>query len=102
MERLSALVFVLFVFGCSPDLPDRNELVQSMYDQKVKSLKAKKDAICKDNLLDKAIADVDSLVHHLINRDLMDTLDFPGKPIKPSAQKHIIGEVEKFKVDNKK
>ena len=35
-----------------------------------------------------------------INADLMDTLVFPPKPVKPISPDHIIGTVERFDIDS--
>lgn len=46
-----------------------------------------------------AKVDVDSLIALRFNADILDTIQFPDKPIKPKTPEHIIDKVHKFEVD---
>jgi len=96
MHKYFLLLLVTLSFSCSTDLPERNEIIQALYNEKVQKLKKDKMTICRKNMLELATTNVDSIVHELLNKDLNDTLYFPSKPIRPETPEHIIGTVKKF------
>ena len=96
MRKYCLYFFVICSFSCSPDLPDRNKVIEDLYNKRVQKLKKDKMSICRKNMLELATANVDSIVHELLNKDLNDTLYFPSRPIRPETPEHIIGTVKKF------
>lgn len=100
MKIFFSILLLLAFSSCGPDLPDSQTIIDEILDQKISDFKAKKNAECRSDALADAEAHVDSIVHRLLNFDLIDTLDFPSKPRRPRAPKHIIGTVDKFKVDS--
>lgn len=96
------LGFILgFIFmSCTGNLPDGDALSASLYDQKLMALNAEADQDCRTRAIAEAEIFVDSLVDQWINADLMDTIDFPAKPVKPEAPEPVIGVMEKFDIDS--
>ncbi len=84
------------LLSCGPELPDSQQLIDQMLEDKISSFEAQKKAECKEKALDDAEMHVDSIVLRLLNLDLVDTLNFPSKPTRPSAPDHIIGTVPRF------
>ena len=98
--RKSAFIFlVLFCSACSVDLPDANTIIEEIYRQQVEEFRVRDERECRAKALSDAEAHVDSIVYQLLNADLVDSLSFPDKPIRPSAPDHIIGTVKKFDVN---
>ncbi len=90
-------IVLLFVFaGCKQILPDKQQVIEKLYNAKVKSLKDKKDRKCQKAAIAEATLQVDSIIHKLLNKDLLDTLSFPSRPIKPPTPKSIIGTVDRW------
>ena len=100
MRVFFCIVLFFGFYACGPDLPDRSILIQEMYDERKRHLFDLKDDECRERALEDAEAYVDSLIDRWINADLMDTLVFPTKPVKPDAPDHIIGTVKRFDRDS--
>lgn len=101
MKKRLSILLLLVLGSCSPELPDSQSLIDELLESKVSDYKAKKNKECRNDALADAEAHVDSIVHRLLNLDLIDTIDFPSKPMRPRAPKHIIGTVDKFEVNGK-
>lgn len=93
-------LLVIICISCGPDLPPRAELVDSFYQLRVKELFLQQRADCIEQIQIDAKLELDSIVHELLNADLMDTINFPTRPTRPVSPDHIIGTVKKFDVDN--
>ncbi len=95
------LLFSILVFlvGCTVELPDKEKLVDEYYQIKVDNLRATTIDKCKKEQIARADADVDSIVHRLLNADLHDTLNFPARPARPTRPDPIIGTVQKFDLE---
>ena len=102
MRRGCWIILSFMCWGCAPDMPDRDDLIDLMYEKRKAQLFASKDAECLERAVADAEAHVDSLIDQWINADLMDTLVFPDKPVKPEAPEHIIGTVQRFDKDSLK
>lgn len=97
--RLSIYISLFLFFSCSTDLPDQKELVDIYYQAKVRELMDQKDESCRKRAIAIAKEDVDSLIALHFNADILDTIQFPIKPIKPKSPEHIIDKVQKFEID---
>jgi len=69
------------------------------YENKVKLLLEEKKQACLKRALDAAKIDVDSMIAARFNADILDSINFPIKPLKPSTPDHIIDRVDKFDID---
>lgn len=97
--RYTALIFIITAFFCcKAELPDADALVHEFYTARVKRLEDDRKKECIEKQVRKANAKVDSIVHQLLNKDLLDTISFPAKPLKPIKPKPIIGTVDTFEV----
>lgn len=97
--RCILYLFILFLLSsCGTDLPDSETLVQEFYEARVSKLEYEKWEDCVYNITSEAKKDLDSIVHRLTKADLMDTIDFPSKPVRPHAPDPIIGTVKRFEV----
>jgi len=95
------IAILMFLFSsCGPQLPDRQAAVYKFYKIKVDALMHQQKEECQDRIAQDAKAKVDSIIHQILNADLMDTINFPSKPVRPSAPDHIIGTVKKFDSKN--
>lgn len=94
---LTFLSIIIFC-SCGPELPDGDKLINEIYYARVKEYEAQKAKDCKQKAIAAAEEHVDSIVHRMLNADLVDSLDFPTKPLKPSRPKSIIGKVDKFEI----
>lgn len=94
--KLSGLVLgcVFLLFGCGVEYPDRQALIEELYTAKVAEIRDQRRQDCLKGQVEKAKSEVDSIVHQLLNKDLLDTLNFPAKPIKPVRPEDIIGTVQ--------
>lgn len=101
MKKLVLAHIVLFLLACSPELPDTDSVVQEIYAVKVEKLNQNKWNDCLDNIAKDAKNDLDSIVHRLMKADIMDTIDFPSRPVRPNSPDHIIGSVKRFEVETK-
>ncbi len=101
MIRLASILILSLLFSCTPDLPDSDVLIQEFYEKRVKKLELEKWDDCVENITQEAKKELDSIVHRLMETDAMDTINFPSKPIRPSAPDHIIGTVKRFEVGEK-
>jgi len=99
--KVSAIITVLSLTSCGKDLPDREEVKQRYYDAKVSKLIRQREKVCRQDAIEAAQAEVDSLMDRWINATLFDTLNFPNKPSKPTSPGHIIDKVSKFDVEGK-
>ena len=100
MKKVAYILLLLVFCSCTANLPDKDELISRMYEERVAQLYISKDAECQERVLEDAEAHVDSLIDQWINADLMDTLVFPSRPIKPNTPDHIIGTVKRFDKDS--
>ena len=91
-------ISVLFCLSCTHGSYDHQTIIDEIYNAKVQNLRYQKLNDCKEKQIQKANEKVDSIVHQLLNADLLDTVSFPAKPIKPPTPKHIIGTVKKFEI----
>ena len=99
MKLWSTLILLtLLTCACRSDLPDTDTLVKEIYDQRVEEFLAQKKADCKNRALLEAESQVDSIVHDMLNIGLVDTVDFPERPLRPVSPDHIIGTVKKFDI----
>ena len=96
MKKFWLYPFVIAVCSCTPELPDKELLVQGYYELKVNELKSSMKDKCRNEELERATEEVDSIIHRLMNLDLHDTLNFPSRRVRPSKPDHIIGTVAKF------
>lgn len=98
----SLIIFcVIFLVSCNAALPDEKLLMDDCYSRHVKELKEKIYEKCRQDQIARADAEVDSIVHRLLNADLHDTLNFPARPTRPNRPQSIIGTVDKFDVEAK-
>lgn len=97
--RRTVLFFLVFLVSCSVELPDKKKLVDEYYQLKVDNLRSSINEKCRQDQIAKADADVDSIVHRLLNADLHDTLNFPARPTRPLRPENIIGTVKKFEIE---
>jgi len=93
------IIFLLCLYGCKNELPDRQELIDKYYVEKESEFINRKTNNCKNEAIAEAQVVIDSLLHNWVNANLFDTLDFPTKPLKPNSPGHIIDKVSKFEVD---
>lgn len=98
MKYLLVSFCVLF-FSCQDPLPDKKALIKQYYSEKVNKLKVDKLKQCREDILVEVEMKIDSLIDNFINADLLDTLRFPVKPVKPNHPDHIIDKVKKFDLD---
>lgn len=101
MKKLILAHTLLLLLSCSPELPDTDTVVQEIYAVKVENLNKDKWNDCLDNIAKDAKSDLDSIVHRLMKADIMDTIDFPSRPVRPNSPDHIIGSVKRFEVEKK-
>lgn len=97
--RRSILLAILFFCSCGKPLPKKNELVAIYYQQSVDKLIREKKVECNEKIETDVKVRLDSLIDSYINADLLDSLKFPSKPIKPKKPEHIIDKVGKFEVN---
>jgi len=97
--RVLWITGILFLLSCSAELPDTDLLIEEYYQNKVEDLRKTINEKCKRDQISKADAEVDSIVHRLLNADLHDTLNFPSRPTRPIRPPNIIGTVDKFEVE---
>lgn len=100
--RTALLLLIFFCTSCGPDLPEEKALIDLYYQSKVDLLLKDKDQTCRKKASDQAIIEIDSLIDRWINTDLLDSLIFPDKPVKPRSPDHIIDKVQKFEVEELK
>lgn len=96
MKRFILFLFLLAFMSCMPQFPDTDKLVNEIYTSKVEDLNRSKWNDCLEHITQDAKQELDSIVHRLTKADLMDTIDFPSKPIRPQAPDHIIGKSDRF------
>lgn len=99
MRTLMFLLILIPLFSCGPDLPDGDLLIKELYDQRVSEYISQKDFDCRTEAIADAEEHVDSIVHRMLNADLVDSLAFPNRPVKPVRPKPIIGKVQKFELE---
>jgi len=97
--RILLFISFIFLWSCQSDLPKKSELIDLYYNAKVEQLLKEKDEACMRRALAVAKEDVDSLIALRFNADILDTIKFPVKPVRPNAPEHIIDKVNKFEVD---
>ncbi len=102
MSLRLVIILSFLAFSCTGALPDKDELINQFYIEKLMSLHNEADASCRIRAIENAELFVDSLVDQWINADLLDTVLFPAKPLKPQAPDPIIGTVEPFELDSLK
>ncbi len=93
------VISILICVSCTHGSHDHQTIIDEIYNAKVQDLRQQKLNDCREKQIEKANEKVDSIVHQLLNADLLDTLSFPAKPIKPPTPEHIIGTVKKFDVN---
>jgi len=98
--RWCIYISLFLMFSCTGELPDQDELIDIYYQAKVKDLLDSKDAACRKRAIALAKTDVDSLIAQRFNADILDTIQFPPKPVRPTSPDHIINKVQKFEVDS--
>jgi len=98
MKWFFYISFFLFV-SCRPELPNKGELTDLYYSTKVETLLSEKDEACQRRAIAVAKEHVDSLIAMKFNADILDTIKFPPKPVRPKAPEHIIDKVGKFEID---
>ena len=96
------ILFILLVFfcACKNDLPDTKLLSRAYFENKKKMMLEEKRQLCISRALDAAKLDVDSMIASKFNADILDSVVFPVKPMKPLTPEHIIGKVDKFDLDS--
>lgn len=99
MRLLFVICLLLTFAACGPELPDGPLLIQEILDARIKEHIHQKDNDCKADALADAEEHVDSIVHKMLNADLVDSLEFPSRPVKPHRPDGIIGKVQKFEVE---
>jgi hypothetical protein len=100
MRTGGVFFFLVFLVSCSVELPDKEQLIEEYYQVKVENLRTTIIEKCRKEQIARADADVDSIVHRLLNADLHDTLNFPPRPTRPVRPDPIIGTVQKFDLEN--
>ena len=98
MSRVVAIVLVLICASCQNNLPDKKELIEQYYNEHVALLEKQKLRECNERTLVDVESEIDSIIDNLINKDLLDSLNFPNKPLRPQRAKHIINKVDTFSV----
>ena len=68
--------------------------------QKINSLSQERLDICKENIIKDAKSSVDSLIDTWVNAELLDTIHFPAKPVRPYKPEPIIDKFERFELDS--
>ena len=101
MKKVAIILGFIFWAACQSSLPNKEATIDTFYQLKVEELLDQKDQECKREIYSEAKTALDSIVHKLLNADLMDTIDFPDKPVKPTKPKHVIGTVDKFELPDK-
>ena len=97
----SISLFFCLCIACSPELPDGDKIVKEIYDQRVSDYMSQQLSDCKNKAIEDAESKVDSIIHGMLSVSLVDSLDFPTKPVRPVSPEHIIGTVDRFEVKNK-
>lgn len=98
-EILFFILIIIFLGSCDDKLPDKNEVVQRIYESKKKNFFEKEKAKCYKELVKAAEEKLDSVIIKYVQADILDTVRFPKKPIKPIKPDHIIDKVSKFEID---
>lgn len=99
MRALIILLILTPLFSCGPDLPDGDLIIKELYNERVAEYISQKDRDCRKDAIADAEEHVDSIVHRMLNADLVDSLAFPNRPVKPVRPKPIIGKVQKFELE---
>ena len=88
------------MLSCQGEPIDKQSLINSYYQQRYDALSAEKSEVCKEEILKEIEVVIDSLIDTWVNAELVDTINFPGKPIKPIKPPHIINDFQKFSLDS--
>lgn len=96
MIRIVAIIFTAIVaIGCQPSF-DEQAYVQQQLEQRILALSQEKNKDCQLRAVEDAESYVDSLIDTWIGNEVMDTLAFPKRPVRPNAPKPILGTLEAF------
>lgn len=94
-------ISILIVFcSCSGEKLDKQALIDKYYSLKFQELQEEREALCKERILGLAQTEIDSLIDTWVNAELIDTILFPPKPLKPGKPDHILDKFQKFRVDS--
>ena len=100
MMRSCVILILLLCASCSNDLPDKEKLVSQFYQQKIQEFKDEKMSMCREDIRAEVQIHIDSIIDTWINAELVDTIQFPNKPIKPIRPEVIIDKFQKFSLDS--
>ena len=94
------LLVIATMVGCVEPL-DEAAIKAERIEKKRKEYHIKRLNQCKQEAIEEAEFYVDSLIASWIGHEVMDTISFPNRPIRPNRPADIIGTVPKFDIENK-
>jgi hypothetical protein len=97
--RILISISLLFLCACNSNLPDKKNLIDQYYHEHFLSLKIEREEICNAAVLEQVKFEIDSLIDQWVNAELLDSVNFPAKPVRPPKPEHIINKVSKFELD---
>jgi len=93
MKHIKTYGFILFCllsfYSCKNDKIERLDF-QELIDKRYEKLINKGISECKLDAENEAEKKVDSLIDKLLKKDLIDSISFPEKPIRPDRPENII------------
>jgi len=89
MIRISYIIFLLVFVSCNKEQAERLVLEDLMAERKQAYLD-KKEKECKEKAFEEARQYVDSLVNKWVQDDLIDTINFPTRPVRPERPEDIL------------
>jgi len=94
------VILILVCSSCRKALPDKEVLIDRFYAEKVHELKMEQEAICREALINEVKVKIDSLIDTWVNAELVDTIAFPSRPVKPIRPENILDKFERFSLDS--
>jgi hypothetical protein len=92
------LFLVPALFAACVEPLDEQAIIDNRIELKKKDYINEKTKECRSRAIEQAELHVDSLIDLWVGREVMDTLLFPKRPVKPAKPAPIIGTVQKFEV----
>ncbi len=89
MTRVFIIACLLVFSACEKDKTPKLVLEEVMAEKKKKFLEEKKEE-CKQKAFEEARQYVDSLANKWVQDDLLDTIDFPSRPVRPERPEDIL------------
>ncbi len=100
MKKILSIAVIVFLLSCQNEVVDKQSLVNNYYQQRFEALASEKKEVCKEEIIKEIQIAIDSLIDTWVNAELVDTINFPGKPIKPIKPPAIINDFQKFSLDS--